>query len=95
MSSTVIDRDLVRRVAEAAHIKLTDEELDKYAHQMKAIVEAFTELDQVDTEGVEPSFHPIELENVLREDEPRDWAWNPLGNTVHKENKYFKGPRIT
>lgn len=58
------------------------------------ILKAFTELDQVDTTNVAPSFHPIKLENVLREDVPKDWNWDPLTNTGHREKCYFKGPRI-
>jgi aspartyl/glutamyl-tRNA(Asn/Gln) amidotransferase C subunit len=48
----------------------------------------------VDTEGVEPSFHPQELSNVLREDEVISWSWDPLENTEHREGRHFKGPRI-
>jgi len=51
-------------------------------------------LDEVDTKGVEPSFHPVELEDVLREDKPSKWVWDPLANSEHKEDGYFRGPRI-
>jgi len=85
---------MVRRVAEAARLNLTDEELERYGQQLKVILEAFRMLDEVDTEGVEPSFHPVELEDVLREDEPSKWSWDPLANSEHKEDGYFRGPRI-
>ena len=85
---------MVRRVAEAARLSLTDEELERYEQQLKVILEAFRELDEVDTEGVEPSFHPIELEDVLREDKASKWVWDPLANSMHKEDGYFRGPRI-
>ncbi|MCK4318794.1 Asp-tRNA(Asn)/Glu-tRNA(Gln) amidotransferase subunit GatC [Candidatus Bathyarchaeota archaeon] len=85
---------MVRRVAEAARLSLTDEELERYEQQLKVILEAFRELDEVDTEGVEPSFHPVELEDVLREDKPSKWVWDPLANSEHKEDGYFRGPRI-
>ena len=85
---------MVRRVAEAARLNLTDEELERYEQQLKVILEAFRELDEVDTEGVEPSFHPVELEDVLREDEASEWSWDPLANSMHKEDGYFRGPRI-
>jgi len=85
---------MVRRVAEAARLSLTDEELERYEQQLKVILEAFRMLDEVDTEGVEPSFHPIELEDVLREDKASEWVWDPLANSMHKEDGYFRGPRI-
>ncbi len=81
-------------MAEAARLNLTDEELERYQQQLKVILEAFRMLDEVDTEGVEPSFHPIELEDILREDESSEWRWDPLANSKHKEDGYFRGPRI-
>ena len=85
---------MVRRVAVAARLSLTDEELERYERQLKVILEAFRELDEVDTEGVEPSFHPVELEDVLREDEVSRWSWDALANSTHREDGYFRGPRI-
>jgi aspartyl-tRNA(Asn)/glutamyl-tRNA(Gln) amidotransferase subunit C len=89
-----IDRELVERIARVARLELTEEEIEKFTGQLKVILESFRELDEVDTEGVEPSFHPQELSNVLREDETTFWSWNPLENTEHKEGSHFKGPRI-
>jgi aspartyl-tRNA(Asn)/glutamyl-tRNA(Gln) amidotransferase subunit C len=90
-----IDRELLEHIAEVSRLKLTDEELERFTEQLKVILDAFREIDEVDTEGVEPSFHPSELKDVLREDEARPWGWDPLGNSWHKERKHFKGPRIT
>jgi aspartyl-tRNA(Asn)/glutamyl-tRNA(Gln) amidotransferase subunit C len=89
-----IDRGLVERIAKVARLELTEDEIEKFTKQLKVILEAFRELDVVDTEGVEPSFHPQELSNVLREDETTIWSWDPLENTEHKEGRHFKGPRI-
>jgi len=90
-----IDRDAVRRVAEHARLQLTDEELDRYARQLKVILDAFSELDAVDTSGVEPSYHPVAAEGVLRDDEPRRWEWDSFLNSGHREGEHFRGPRIT
>lgn len=90
-----IDRELLEHIAEVSRLELTEEELERFTEQLKVILEAFRELDEVDTEGVEPSFHPSELADVLREDEAKPWDWDPLGNTEHKEGRQFKGPRIT
>ena len=90
-----IDRKLLEYIAEVSRLKLTDEELERFTEQLKVIIGAFREIDEVDTEGVEPSFHPSELKDVLREDEAKPWDWDPLGNSRHRERKKFKGPRIT
>jgi len=90
-----VDRKLLEHLCDVSRLQLTEEELEKFTGQLKVILEAFRELDEVDTEGVEPSFHPSELKNVLREDEAAPWDWDPLSNTRHRDGKHFKGPRIT
>jgi len=82
-------------VAEHAKLRLTDPELDVYAGQLGVILEAFSELDAVDTDGVEPSFHPLMVEDALREDEAARWEWDPFANSGHREGRFFRGPRIT
>ncbi len=94
MAETVVTRDLVERLAKAARLNLTPEESGRYAQQLSVILEAFKELDQVDTEGVEPSYHPIKLEDALREDEVEKWEWNPLANVADTEGRSVRGPRI-
>ena len=89
-----IDRELVERIAKVARLELTEAEIEKFTGQLKVILESFKELDEVDTEGVEPSFHPQEVANVLREDVVTPWDWDPLENTEHREGRHFKGPRI-
>ena len=85
----------MRRVAEHARLRLTDKELGKFAGQLSVVLGAFSELDKVDTEGVEPSYQPVPLEDVMRGDEPRDWDWDPFANSRHVEGRHFRGPRIT
>jgi aspartyl-tRNA(Asn)/glutamyl-tRNA(Gln) amidotransferase subunit C len=86
--------ELVRRITEASYINLNKDELKKFVKQFKIILETFKELDQVNTDDVKPCFHPIEFENILREDLAEKWEWKPLSNSKHKEKSYIKGPRI-
>ena len=89
-----IDISLVKLLAKSARLDLTDEELIRYTEQLKVILDAFKTLDEVDTENVKPSFHPVEIKSVLREDKAEDWDWDPFGNSIHKEQKRFRGPKI-
>lgn len=75
-------------------VDLTEEELELFTDQLKVILDAFKKIDEINTEGVEPSFHPYEMKNVLRDDESRIWDWDPLENAKHKEERHFKGPKI-
>ena len=62
----------VRYVAHLARLHLSDEEVETFQPQLEQIMEHVHQLDRLDTEGVEPMAHPIAVDNVFREDEPRD-----------------------
>ncbi len=94
MTEIDVTRDLVLELAKAARLNLSDEETAKYTQQLSVILDAFKELDEVSTDGVEPSYHPIEIADSLREDEVKKWVWDPLANVVDKEGRYIRGPRI-
>ena len=94
MDEIVVTMDLVERLAKAARLNLTPAETCKYTQQLSVILDAFNELDQVDTDGVEPSYHPIKLEDALREDEPEKWEWDPLANVADAEGRSIRGPKI-
>lgn len=89
-----IDKELVKRVADNARLRLTEDELENFTQQLKDVVNAFKSLDEVDTDEIKPSFHPQEISDVYREDKVEKFDWEPLANTKHKEKKYFKGPRV-
>ncbi len=67
MSSTFTSSD-VAKLAELARLALTPEELAKFAAQIGDIFDYFEQMQALDTEGVAPIVHPLELTNVLRED---------------------------
>ena len=94
MTEIDVTRDLVLELAKAARLNLSDEETAKYTQQLSVILDAFKELDEVSTEGVEPSYHPMEIADRLREDVVEKWNWDPLANVKDKEGKYIRGPKI-
>jgi aspartyl-tRNA(Asn)/glutamyl-tRNA(Gln) amidotransferase subunit C len=71
MNAMAISRDEVVHVARLARLALTEEELDRFAGQLDAILEAVGKVSELDLSGVEPTLHPLELSNVWAEDEPR------------------------
>lgn len=91
----MIDKKTVEHIAELARLNLTEDEEEKFAKELSKILEAFSEIKQVNTENVKPSFQPIEIKNVLREDRPEESLSqeDALANAEQKEEKFFKGPR--
>jgi aspartyl-tRNA(Asn)/glutamyl-tRNA(Gln) amidotransferase subunit C len=87
-----ITRDEVRHVAMLFRMALSDEEIAKFQQQLSQIIDYFQVLQQIDTEGVPPTSHPVSLENVMRDDEPRP-SYPPediLANAPQSERDFFR-----
>jgi aspartyl-tRNA(Asn)/glutamyl-tRNA(Gln) amidotransferase subunit C len=67
----VIDREQVLHVAKLARLKLSEEEVERMAGELSGILDHVERISELDLDGVEPTSHVIERENVLRPDEPR------------------------
>ena len=66
-----LTRAEVEKVALLARLELPDAELTRLTRELSAILHYFEQLDEVDTTGVAPMAHAMELTNVLADDEPR------------------------
>ena len=88
-----IDKNLIKKVARNA--RLDEKDAEKLLPDFKEILEFFSTLDEVNTEGVEPSIHPIKIKNVLREDNVEECYSQEdiLSNTKNKKDGFFKGPK--
>jgi aspartyl-tRNA(Asn)/glutamyl-tRNA(Gln) amidotransferase subunit C len=67
----VIEREQVLHVARLARLRLAEEEVERMAGELSGILEHVDRIAELDLEGVEPTSHVVDLENVLRPDEPR------------------------
>ena len=90
-----VDKGLIEKVASVARLKLTDAEIEKFLPQFSEILNAFSTLDELNVDKTKPSFQPVELKNIMREDKTEDCLSQEkaLENTEHKKDGYFKGPR--
>jgi aspartyl-tRNA(Asn)/glutamyl-tRNA(Gln) amidotransferase subunit C len=67
----VIDRDQVLHVARLARLRLSEDEIDRMSRELSGVLDHIEKISELDLAGVEPTSHVVELENVLRADEPR------------------------
>jgi aspartyl-tRNA(Asn)/glutamyl-tRNA(Gln) amidotransferase subunit C len=67
----MIERDQVLHVARLARLRLSDEEVERMIGELSEILEHVEKMDELDLDGVEPTSHVVELQNVLREDVAR------------------------
>src|SRR5262245_53191767 len=69
-SAASLSADQVRWVAHLARLELTPAELEVMTAQLGRIIGYVAQLQLVNTEGVEPLAHALEVTNVFRPDEP-------------------------
>ena len=67
----MIDREQVLHVARLARLELSEAEVETMSRELSGILDHVDKIGELDLEGVEPTSHVVELENVLRPDEPR------------------------
>lgn len=87
-----LDRQQVAKIAVLARLSLTESELDEMTQQLGKIVGMVDQLSAVNTDGVDPLVHAIELQNVLQEDEvkaslPRE---KTLANAPDADDECFR-----
>ncbi len=63
-----ISKEEVKHIAKLSRLSFNDEELEKTAVELSAIVDFANELSNVDVEGVKPTAHILDIKNIFRED---------------------------
>jgi aspartyl-tRNA(Asn)/glutamyl-tRNA(Gln) amidotransferase subunit C len=86
----------VEHIAKLAKLEFTDEEKEKFTHQLNQILEYVEHMNKLDTSAVEPLLHVIELSNVFRADEVKESisTEEALKNAPSKTEKFFKVPKV-
>lgn len=90
----MVDTEKVKEIAKNARIKITQKEAEKYTEDFNNILQKFQTIEQVDTEDVEPSFHPTKTESQTRKDREKQTLTREevFQNTENHEEGKFKGP---
>jgi len=93
MSLTLDD---VRKVAKLARLELADADLVHLQPQLSAILDYVYQIQQLDTEGVEPLAHPLPIANAFRDDVPAPSLPidDALANAPNRIGNYFGVPAV-
>lgn len=94
--NATISKEQVEHVAWLARIELTEEEKQAFTKQLNEVLDYFKKINEIDTSNIEPTYHVINLANVLREDkvEPSLSKEDALRNASQKEDSFIKAPKI-
>ena len=93
----MISEAQVEHVAQLARLALSTEEKRRFTEQLNAILSYMDQLNEVPTDGVEPTAHVLDLVNVLRDDTVRQTlraADEALANAPETAQHFFVVPRI-
>jgi len=93
---SAISRSEVEHLARLARIDMTDEELDRMAGQLDAVLDAVAQVSSVVTDDVPATSHPVPLTNVTRPDvvRPGLTAEEALAGAPASEDGRFRVPQI-
>ncbi len=92
----MINTDDVKHVAKLARLELTEAETEKFSKQLGDILKYVEQMNEVNTDGIEPMPHPIPVYNVMREDEVKyeHTKEEMMANAPYEENGFFRVPKI-
>lgn len=92
-----ITREDVLHLATLSNISIADDEIEPLIEKLDDIVGYISQLDELDTEGVEPTYQCFDMENVWRNDEIVDFEANRedlLALTAECEDHQIKVPKV-
>ncbi len=88
--------DQVRWVAHLARLELSPDELTEFTEQLGRIVDYVNQLQEVNTDGVEPLAHALPIKNVFRPDESRPSlpVDEALRNAPQRRDNFYAVPAV-
>jgi aspartyl-tRNA(Asn)/glutamyl-tRNA(Gln) amidotransferase subunit C len=91
-----VDRDIVKRVAHLARIRVSDEEAEALRGELNAILGWVEQLNEVDVADVEPMTSVIPMAMKQRDDEVTDGhkAADITANAPAAQDRYFLVPKV-
>ena len=92
-----ITREEIKHLAELSNFSLTEDEITNLGADLENIIGYISQLDELDTTGVEPTYQVFEMENIWRKDEIENQEANRedlLNLTVATEDNQIKVPKV-
>lgn len=92
-----ITREDINHLADLSDLSLSDEEAESLEKDLGNIVNYISELKELNTDNVEPTYQVFEMENVWRNDEIENQEANRealLGLTVEEKENQIKVPKV-
>jgi aspartyl-tRNA(Asn)/glutamyl-tRNA(Gln) amidotransferase subunit C len=91
-----ISKQEVEHVAKLARLELSEQEKEELTDQLSNILTYVEKLNELDTSGVEPTSHVLDINNVMRDDVAGESLTQEraLANAPEKAAGHYKVPKI-
>lgn len=92
-----IKREDILHLASLSEFSLSETEINKLGEDLKDIIKYISQLDQLKTDNVEPTYQVFEMENIWRNDEiiPQDAEREMLlALTKEEQDHQIKVPKV-
>ncbi len=85
----------IDKISAIARIDLTSDEKKRFEKDLDNILDSFDRIESIDTSRIEPTFQPVEVKNIKRQDNIEESLERSeaLKNSKHTQDGYFKGPK--
>ncbi|MBI4683887.1 MAG: Asp-tRNA(Asn)/Glu-tRNA(Gln) amidotransferase subunit GatC [Nitrospirae bacterium] len=86
----------VEHIAKLARLSLSEQEKELFSAQLNSIIVYVEKLSELDTKDIEPTSHVLSLNNVVRDDTPRESILRDeaLSNAPDHTEKFYRVPKI-
>lgn len=92
-----ITREDLKHLADLSNFSMSEDEMDSLQGDLEGIVKYISELSELDTDGVEPTYQVFEMENVWRNDEIKTMDADRealLALTTEEKENQIKVPKV-
>jgi len=96
MKRSEINEEFIRHIALISRIELTDEQISRFGKQFADILSYVDMLKELDTDGVEPMAHALDISNVLADDKAGESlsVEKALANAPARLGNLYKVPKV-
>ena len=92
-----VNCETIKHLADLSNFDLSDKETESLTKDLKNIINYISELDKLDTDGIEPTYQVFEMENVWRDDEIKEQDATReqlLALTKEEKDHQIKVPKV-
>lgn len=92
-----IKREDILHLSDLSDFSLSEEEITKLGSDLEGIIKYISQLDELNTDNVEPTYQVFEMENIWRADEilPQDATREQLlALTKEEKDNQIKVPKV-